>query len=347
MTDGARTWAGPATLEVRAAVRAALADLATGDLVLVACSGGPDSLALAAAAQFVGTRAGLEVGAVIVDHGLQEESAAVAAEASDACLALGLDPVVIATVQVDGSGGPEAAARRARHDALRGMAARLEAQAVLLGHTLDDQAETVLLRLARGSGTRSLAAMQSRTGDFRRPLLGLTRATVHASALEVTQAIGTVPWSDPHNADPAFARVRVREAMGGLEDALGPGLVTGLARTAQLAHDDAQALELWADRAFASIVVFADGALEADAEQLALLPRAVRTRILRRMCFDLGAAGDAVTFDHVQALDALVSDWHGQGPVSLPGRVTGRRLYGRLILTAPHLAHDAGDPVAP
>lgn len=344
--DG-RAWASAATLEVRAAVRSALDDLAAGDRILVACSGGPDSLALAAAAQFVGARRGLDVGAVIVDHRLQDGSDAVAAAAGDACLAFGLDPIVIAAVDVEGDGGPEAAARRARYDVLGAMATRYEARAVLLGHTRDDQAETVLLRLARGSGTRTLAAMQERGPLLRRPLLHLPRATVQASGVEVAAAVGMAPWLDPHNSDPAFTRVRVRTAMAVLEDALGPGLVTGLARSAQLAHDDADALERWADREFDALVDFTPSGLEVDAEALALLPRAIRSRLLRRMCLDLGSAADAVTFDHIRSLDALVGDWRGQGPVSLPARVSARRDYGRLILTAPHLGPEAGDRIAP
>src|SRR5215469_4720405 len=162
----------PAVAAVRNAVRGCLDDLAPGDLVLVACSGGADSLALAAALAFVAPRAGLRAGGVTVDHGLQEGSAARAADVTSALTALGLDPVRGVAVAVDGLGGPEAAARAARYDALAQTAEQTGATAVLLGHTLDDQAETVLLGLARGSGPRSLAGMPPRRGVFRRPLLG-------------------------------------------------------------------------------------------------------------------------------------------------------------------------------
>ncbi|MFA7324444.1 MAG: tRNA lysidine(34) synthetase TilS [Candidatus Nanopelagicales bacterium] len=341
-----RRWATPATLETRAAVQSLLGDLRKGDRILVACSGGPDSLALAAAAQFVGSQLGLEVGAVIVDHQLQERSAEVAADAGQACVAFGLDPVVVAAVDVTGPGGPEAAARRARYDLLEAMAVRLKAKAVLLGHTREDQAETVLLRIARGSGTRTLAAMQSINGIFRRPLLNVSRSVVHASAADEGAALGLVAWQDPHNSDPRFTRVRVRNALDRLEDALGPGLVAGLARTAELAHEDALALEGWADRAFEQVVTFHDEGMEAAVGDLEQLPKAVRTRILRRMCLDMGAPTDAITFAHVQSLDEFIVNWHGQGAISLPARVSARRRYGRLILTAPDSTLDAGDPVA-
>ncbi|HEY8720806.1 tRNA lysidine(34) synthetase TilS, partial [Pengzhenrongella sp.] len=180
----------PAVAAARLAVRADLADLPDGALVLVACSGGPDSLALAAATAFVAPRAGLRAGAVVVDHGLQRGSARVADDAATACRVLGLAPVRVVRVDVGARGGPEAAARTARYDALEAAAVELGAAAVLLGHTLDDQAETVLLGLARGSGARSLAGMPARRGSLRRPLLGLRRA----DTLAVCAALGLEPW---------------------------------------------------------------------------------------------------------------------------------------------------------
>jgi tRNA(Ile)-lysidine synthase len=331
---------------VRTAVHDAVDDLVQGDVMIVACSGGPDSLALAAAAAFVGQQRGITVIGVIVDHQLQAGSAEVADAASSICISLGLDPVVVAQVEVTGDGGPEAAARRARHDVLDAMATRFQAKAILLGHTREDQAETVLLRLARGSGTRSISAMQPVAGLLRRPLLSLDRATVHASANDVCAELSVKPWQDPHNADPRFARVRVREAMATLEAALGAGFVAGLARTAELAGDDALALEQWSDQSFDSLVVFEDQSLWADAEQLAVLPRAIRSRVIRRMCRDLGAESDAITLAHIQAVDALITQWRGQGAVSLPARVNARRDYGRLILTAPVSPSTPGDPLA-
>lgn len=338
-----RSWASAATLEVRRTVQSSLSDLVSGQTVLVACSGGADSLALAAASAFAGRAAGLTVGAVIVDHQLQKGSAKVARRAQEACLALGLDPVVIARVEVGSAGGPEAAARTARYEALTALAARFDASAILLGHTREDQAETVLLRLARGSGTRSIAAMRPRAGLLRRPMLTLSRELVHTSAADICREIGHTPWQDPHNDEPRYARVRVRRALAQLGDALGPGLTAGLARSADLAAEDAQALDDWADAAFAALVEFDGPRLRGQADALAALPTAVRLRVIRRMCTDLGAAPDELSRSHVQSVDALVSAWHGQGPVSLPARVRAHREYGRLVVTT---VLDAGDPVA-
>lgn len=343
MSNTDRLWASSSTLEVRNAVRLGLLDLRPGSVVLVACSGGPDSLALAAAAAAVAPSLELTVGAVVVDHQLQESSHQVAIGAQEACLALGLDPVVIARVDVGSEGGPEAAARAARYQALDSVSARLNATAVLLGHTREDQAETVLLRLARGSGTRSIAAMRPIAGLLRRPLLNLPREHVRASALEVCAGLGREAWQDPHNSDERFTRVRLRTALATLGEALGPGLVSGLARSAELAADDADALDGLAQASFVQLVDFVDERLEVDAVAFGQLPIALRTRIIRRMCIDLGSVPEDVTRVHVLAVDALVSNWRGQGAVSLPGRVRAAREYGRLVLTT---VLDAGDTVA-
>lgn len=341
-----RHWAVTETLAVRTAVHSALIDHHSEGSVIVACSGGPDSLALAAAVSFVAKQLELNVIAVIVDHQLQQGSGEVAQAAADACVAFGIDQVVIAQVSVDGEGGPEAAARQARYELLEAMAAKYQATSIVLGHTLEDQAETVLLRLARGSGTRSIAAMQPRNGLLLRPLLQVARAVVHASANDVCASIDVTPWQDPHNQDSRFTRVRVRQAMNELSDALGPGFVFGLARSAELASDDADALDALADVAFDAQVVFHESSMSADCQELLQLPRAIRSRVIRRMCMDLGAASDAISMSHVQAVDALISHWHGQGPVSLPARVNAQREYGRLTLTAQASTPIAGDPLA-
>ncbi len=318
-----RRWASPEELAVRAAVRHALADLPAGSLVLVACSGGPDSVALAGAAGFVAPRAGLRCGAVVVDHGLQEGSAQVAARTADWLRTLA-DPVELASVHVDPAepGGPEAAARAARYTALEQAAARTGAAGVLLGHTREDQAETVLLRLARGSGARSLAGMAPVRGIYRRPLLGLARADVRAAVPP-----GAPVWEDPHNVHRGYARVRVRlDVLPALAAAVGPGAVAALARTADLLRADADALDGWAAERY--------GALR-DADGLALdglaaLPEAVRRRVLRRAAIDAGAPGGDLSAEHVAALDDLVVRWRGQGPPALPGPLTAERRCGRL-----------------
>jgi tRNA(Ile)-lysidine synthase len=318
----------PSVAAVRAAVRRALVDLAPGALVLAAVSGGADSLALAAGLAFVAPRVRLRAGTVVVDHALQDDSGEVAEAAAAACRGLGLDPVELVVVDVGHGGGtgPEAAARAARLRALEAAAARLGATAVLLGHSRDDQAESVLLGLARGSGARSLGGMPPSRGPFRRPLLTLPRATLRAACA----AQGLSPYDDPHNADPAFARSRVRtQVLPVLEAALGPGVAAALARTADLLRADADALDELAEAA-ADRLRAADGSLACAG--LADLPGALRSRVLRAAALRAGCPPAALASAHIASLDALVTAWRGQGPAALPGGVAGVRRCGRLHL---------------
>lgn len=319
-----------ARLVVRHALRASLDDLDERAPVLVACSGGADSLALALAAADEGRVTGRPIAVVVIDHGLQADSGPVASRAAESCRRAGLDPVEVVSVEVPrgpGTGGLEAAARDARREALRQAAERLGCRAILLAHTRDDQAETVLLRLARGSGARSLAAMAPIDGLWRRPLLDVPRAVVRASL------DGETAWDDPHNADPSFARVRVRtRALPTLVDALGDDVVDGLARSARLLRDDADALDALADSALAQLMVDAEGDISFDVTDLGALPRAVRTRVLRQAALRAGVPATDLTLAHVDRIEALLSDWHGQGAVDLPAHVGASRAYGRLTL---------------
>ena len=319
----------PVVAAIRRAVREQIDDLEPGALVLAACSGGADSLALAAALAVEAPRRRLLAGAITVDHGLTADSAQQAARVLTQVRELGLVVAESVRVTVAGPGGPEAAARRARYAALESAAVRLGAVVVLLGHTRDDQAETVLLGLARGAGARSLAGMPTRRGPLRRPLLELSRATtVAACAAEGLQA-----WFDPHNGDPAYARVRVRQrALPVLEETLGPGVTAALARTADLLRADADALDAIAADAHRQALAV-DGSL--DVAVLARLPTAVRTRVLRAAALAAGSPGGALSAVHVSALDALVTDWHGQQAVALPGSLAGVRRSGRLHISEP------------
>jgi tRNA(Ile)-lysidine synthase len=324
---------------VRTAVRQALrsADLAPDALVLVACSGGPDSLALASETAFVAPRMGLRAGLVTIDHGLQPGSAAraddVVAWANGADLSPALKVEVDATPRGD---GPEAAARSARYAALADVARREGASIVLLGHTRDDQAETVLLALARGAGARGLSGMPARREidgvAFLRPLLDVARGDTADACVE----LGLVPWTDPHNDDPRFARARVRSALPLLSELLGPGVVANLARTARLVAADTAALDGWAATAEAT-ACNDDGSL--DVATVAALPAAIRTRVLRTFALRLGAPAGALAATHIDALDALVEAWRGQGPVALPGAILVGRHAGRL-----RIAHSNGAP---
>jgi tRNA(Ile)-lysidine synthase len=301
-------------------------------LALVACSGGADSMALASALAFEAPRLGLRAGAVTVDHGLQPGSAERAAEVVSRLDSLGLGPVDSFAVTVGRAGGPEAAARDARYAALDAAAERHGAATVLLGHTRDDQAETVLLGLARGSGTRSLSGMAAVSGPggrYRRPFLALDRQTTRKACLE--QALPV--WDDPHNTDPAFTRSRVRhEALPTLEKALGRGVVEALARTAQLSRDDADALDAWTDEAERSARAEDGAPGTLDVARLHVLPPAVRRRVLRRTAVAAGAPAGSLFARHIEEVDRLITAWRGQRAINLPGRVEARRQGGRLVI---------------
>jgi len=342
----------PSVAAVRLAVRRVLGGpgglsgpdgLAEGDLVLVACSGGADSLSLAAALAFEAPRLGLRAGGITVDHGLQPESAAQASRVVAVLAKLGLDPVRSVRVTVARPGthgaagpyqGPEAAARTARYAALDAAAAADQAAAVVLGHTLDDQAETVLLGLARGSGARSLAGMAERSGRYLRPLLGLRRAQTRAACT----ALGLEPWDDPHNADPGYARVRVRSRLlPALEDELGPGVAEALARTAGQLRADADLLDELAATAARELTDGQPGQAGQPGlpvAGLAALPGAIRGRVLRAAALAAGAPAGALAQRHITEIDALVTGWHGQRGVDLPGGVRCRRQCDRLLFDA-------------
>ncbi|MFF9364070.1 tRNA lysidine(34) synthetase TilS [Streptomyces griseoluteus] len=302
---------------------------ATAPLVLVACSGGADSMALASALAFEAPRLGLRAGGVTVDHGLQPGSALRAEEVALRLGELGLAPVESVAVTVGRDGGPEAAARDARYAALDAAAERHGAAAVLLGHTRDDQAETVLLGLARGSGIRSLsgmAAVSGADGRYRRPFLQLDRQTARKACLVQSLPV----WDDPHNTDPAYTRSRLRhEGLPALEKALGKGVVEALARTAQLSRDDADALDAWAGQAESSV---RDAEGELECAKLYALPPAVRRRVLRRAAIEAGAPAGSLFARHIEEMDRLITGWRGQGAINLPGKVVARRQGGRLVI---------------
>ena len=317
MTVGGRLH--PDVARARNLVRAATADVPANAHVLVAVSGGADSLALAAATAFVAERALWHAGAVVVDHRLQEGSTDTAERAAQRARECGLDPVDVMPVSVDpAAGGPEGAARAARYDALTIAAERWDARAVLLGHTLDDQSETVLMGLARGSGARSIAGMPAANGIWRRPFLALTRTQTQAAC----RASGLTWWDDPHNADPSYTRVRVRnDALPALEAALGPGVRSALTRTAALLRADADLLDELAAEAERDVVA-ANRLIVAG---LAALPSALRTRIIHRHARRMGSPPEDLASVHVLEVERLVTDWHGQGPIELPGRLVAER----------------------
>jgi tRNA(Ile)-lysidine synthase len=315
----------PAVAAVRLAVRRTLEREPAGRPVLVACSGGADSLALLVAAVFEGHKQGRRVLGVTVDHGLQDGSQAQAERVVAQMAALGADETMTVRVDVRAAGeGPEAAAREARY-AVLGEVAQRTGGLVLLGHTRDDQAETVLLGLTRGSGGRSIAGMRASYDDVRRPLLDVTREQTE----QACRAEGIEFWSDPHNDDPRFTRARVRHTvMPTLERELGPGVAATLARTAEQLQEDVAALDAIAEQAHAD--ARRDDGLDVTA--LAALPDAVRRRVLRLAALEAGAPASELFRVHVLALDELVTAYRGQRWVDLPGHLRGRRVGERIVV---------------
>lgn len=318
-----------AVAATRHAVRVSLADLMPGSGVLVAVSGGADSMALAAATAFVAEREGLITSAVVVDHQLQPGSLSVARAVAHSVKSLGFTSVAVRSVTVTPGAGPEASARDARYQAIDALADEQKVAAVLLGHTLDDQAESVLLGLARGSGSRSISGMSPVRGKYRRPLLSITRVTTRQACDAETIAV----WDDPHNVDASFARVRVRQAvMPVIERELGPGMAEALARTAELVRDDDSALEDWAAELTLKARVADEAGAALDVEVMLGAPPAVRRRVIRALALGAGVPGGDLRASQVSDVDALLTRWKGQGPVHLPGGVRAWRSCGRLSI---------------
>jgi len=315
-----------ALLELRNAVRPFLENLTAGDCALVAVSGGADSLALAYALIKEAPDLAINLIAVTVDHQLQSCSADQAAKVQVELKAMGYQEVIIEKVSVKEESGLEADARAARYAALDAIAKAYGATQIFLGHTRDDQAETVLLGLARGSGTRSLSGMAVINGKYARPFLQLTREQIVAACNEV----GLKPWSDPHNENAKFSRVRVRNSvLPVMESEIGPGIAAALARSAAILRDDADALDEMAQAVISRVDL-----KDLDCAALAELPRAIRSRVLRAAIYLAGAPGGSLSADHLSAVESLVTSWHGQGEVSLPGGVKVARISGRLSLLA-------------
>lgn len=315
-----------AIVAIRNAVKAHLACLEPGDKVLVAVSGGADSLALASAILKESKEFAITPIAVTIDHQLQNGSGIQAEKVLSQCKEMGYEKVICKKVVVTTESGLEAGARDARYQALSACAAEEKATKVFLGHTRDDQAETVLLGLARGSGTRSLSGMAIENGIYLRPLLQVTRAETVAACNE----IGVEPWNDPHNGNTDFSRVRVRtEVLPIMEAKLGPGIAAALSRSAAILRDDADALDEIAQREITRCDL-----ANLDCEQLESLPRAIRSRVLRSAIYAAGAPSGSITADHLSSVEALVTSWRGQGALSLPGGVKVERISGRLSLLA-------------
>ena len=311
----------PALWQIRKAVKPWLSDSAQP--VLFGCSGGADSMALAVAL-FI-ERSNTKVIPIVIDHGLQEGSAQITSQTIERLKQIGFTQVESARAQVTMTDGLEASARRARYQLFNQFIETYQPKYFLLAHTLNDQAENVLLGLARGSGARSLSGMAVKNNIFVRPLLKISREVTTAACSEA----GIEIWSDPHNEDLRFTRVRVRKnLLPIIEDNLGPGITEALVRSADLLRDDADALDGFAAEYFNQADPF-----NLDVKELERLPKAITTRVLRLAIYKAGAPAGSLSAEHIAAAQALISDWHGQKEVSLPGNVKLLRNSGRITLS--------------
>lgn len=313
-----------ARLAVRQAIASSDIPLGPGDRVIVAVSGGADSLLLAYCLVKESVELALQISAVVIDHRLQENSSEIAAQAKRSLEVLGITHVRIIPVDVVKQDGIEADARRARYAALDSYADETGAAAIFLGHNQDDLAESVLLGLTQGAGTKSLAGMAIHDGRYLRPFLTLAKAEIIAACAE-----GKIEfWSDPHNDDERFTRVKIRKRiLPMLESEIGPGIADALARSARIFREDSDALEMLTDEIYATI----KDPMSIEIALLERLPAALRKRVIRRAAASLGAT--RISAEQIGWVDALVSQWHGQKEVALPAGVTVRRESGRLALS--------------
>ena len=311
----------PEVAHARRAIREAFAlpELSGAKRVLLAISGGPDSMALAAACAFELPKLGIAFFAVVVDHGLQSGSREVAEQARGSLRTLGIDAEVI-RVKVSAAGeGLEAAARDSRYKALHNSATEHGAEFILLGHNLDDQAETVLLGLTRGSGLKSISGMKVLDGNLLRPFLGISKAELRKSC----QDQGIEFWDDPHNLDPKFTRVRIRNLMQTLETELGPGVASALARTAELASEADEVVESLAQ----------DLLKQAETPESLAVARLIESQppVMRKalLLWLKQQGAKTPSRNQVLAVESLVTNWHGQKPVNLSG-ITVERVAQQL-----------------
>ncbi len=305
-------------INLQNAVNHLLKNFEPADNILVACSGGADSLALAWTSQVVAKRLGLNLICVIIDHQLIKESAQVALEAKIKCENFGIEKVVIKQIEVkENKEGLEAAARKARYEAFEQLAIEFDANAVLLAHTQDDQAETMLMRLTRGSGAKSLSAMKEVSGKYLRPFL-------HIRKFELVNALekeGITYWQDPSNTDYKFLRAKVRhELMPKLIEVLGQSAIESLDKTSDLLKEDNDALDLIAQENYEKLN------RELKVENLEEYPAAIRKRIIKIAALEAGVISGPFSYEHIEAIDALVTNWRGQGNVDLPGFIQASRV---------------------
>ncbi len=304
----------PAQGLIRLAVRNCLtSSTKPGQKLLIAVSGGADSLALAAACEFEAKKLKVKIAAAVIDHSLQNNSDKVAAQTAKTLAALGFEEVVVKKIAVGKAGGPESAARTARYTALETLRQKTNSHFIVLGHTSSDQAETVLLGLVRGSGSKSLSGMSEKTGVLLRPLLGIERATTEAFCKDS----GIKYWEDPQNKDEKFLRVMIRKhVLPFLEKQLGGSVAASLVRTSDQLREDNTYLESQVDKSFKKYAKVSGSGISFDAKAIEKLPAAILNRVIKKA---LDGFGSESSRTHVLAVSDIVLSWHGQKPLALPG----------------------------
>ena len=268
--------------------------LAGGETVLVAVSGGVDSVALLHLLLGLAPAWRLRLHVVHVDHQLRADSAVDAEFVRTLCARLGV-PVDVATVAVDRQGSLEAAARAARYAAFETCARRVGADRIAVGHSADDQAETVLMRLVQGAGVRGLAGIPPVRGRIIRPLIEIRR-----SVLEAELRRAGLPWvEDETNRDPKFLRNRIRhELLPLLSDSYNPGVAPALVRMASLARETVSALDQAAGAELDRLGVWSGGAATLQLDALRALPRPVAAEVLRQAAARLGSRAPLRAWTH-------------------------------------------------
>lgn len=306
---------------VRPALAAARAGGRLG--VLVACSGGADSTALVGLLALIAGGDGLELTIGHVDHGLRAASVAEAEHVAAIGRQLGV-PVRTTRLTLATGPGLPARARDARRAALQEQAAACGAAAIALGHTRTDQAETVLMHVVRGAGLAGVAAMAAWESPWLRPLLDLPRSETRA----LCGRLGLTFVDDPTNVDPQHPRVRMREQILPALGRENPQVEAALAQLAAHAADAEAALDEWAGR---EATARRTGPASWSTAGLSGLPRAVRTRLLRRICGDGGASLPDLGHSAIAAIDRALAE---TAPGSAGPRAWDLRPGRRLRLDA-------------
>ena len=291
----------------------------------IGCSGGADSLALLAGLSTIyRNRRSQQVHVVIIDHQLQSVTAEVAQTTADYAKAYGFIPHIVQVNVATTKEGVEAAARTARYDAFETIIKQENLQKFFLAHTMNDQAEQVLLGLLRGSGTRSLSGIRETRDTYARPFLNsLTRSDTEAVCFEANLDY----WNDPHNQSEEYARVVARQFLTEMSGKLKQDFVRPLAKSAQISSEDSEALDFYVLKEYSHFEASHSWSV-ADIEAL---PKSVRVKLYKLKLSEMGSHTDSLTFLLLNRVDEFVTDWRGQKEVNFSNGVAVARKNNEII----------------